>query len=53
MYIYEIKYKDNTAEYVKATDIQNACSVASCRIDEIVSVIVMHDVEEVEDETDN
>ena len=27
MYLYEIKYNDNTTEYVEATDIQNACSL--------------------------
>lgn len=46
MYLYEIKYNDNTVEYVEATDIQNACSVANCQMDEIVSVRVMHEVEE-------
>ena len=28
MYLYEIKYKDNTVEYVEATDVQNACGIA-------------------------
>ena len=50
MYLYEIKYSDNTVEYVEATDIQNACSIANCRIAEIISVMVMHEVEEVVDD---
>ena len=43
MYTYKIRYEDNTIEYVEATDIQNACSVASradCKIDNIEAVIV-------------
>lgn len=43
MYLYEIKYNDNTTEYIEATDAQNACSVANCRMDNIVSVIIIHE----------
>jgi hypothetical protein len=46
MYLYEIKYKDNTTEYVEATDVQNACAIANCRMDNVVSVMIMHEVEE-------
>ena len=46
MYLYEIKYKDNTTEYVEATDVQNACTVANCRIDNVVSVMIIHEVGE-------
>ena len=46
MYLYEIKYKDNTIEYVEATDVQNACSIANCRMNNVVSVMIKHEVEE-------
>lgn len=50
MYLYEVKYNDNIVEYIEATDIQNACSIANCRIAEIVSVTVVHEVEGVVDD---
>jgi hypothetical protein len=46
MYTYEIRHEDNTTEYVEATDIQNACSIANCRMDEVASVMIMHEVRE-------
>jgi hypothetical protein len=46
MYLYEIKHEDNTTEYVEATDVQNACSVANCRMDNVVSVNLIFDLEE-------
>ena len=46
MYLYEIRYKDNTTEYVEATDVQNACSVANCELSNVMSVMIMHKVEE-------
>lgn len=45
MYLYEIKYKDNTVEYVEATDVQNACSIANCRMDNVVSVMIKYEIE--------
>lgn len=54
MYTYEIRHRDNTTEYVDATDIQNACSIANCMMDEVVSVSLVFDLkeEEYELETD-
>jgi hypothetical protein len=55
MYTYEIRHRDNTTEYVNAIDIQNACSVANCRMDEVMSVSLIFDLkeEEYELETNN
>ena len=54
MYTYEIRHRDNTTEYVDATDIQNACSISNCMMDEVVSVSLVFDLkeEEYELETD-
>ena len=48
MYLYEIRYKDDTTEYVEATDVQNACSVANCRMDTVVSVMIKYEIEKEE-----
>jgi hypothetical protein len=48
MYIYEIKYDDNTTKYIEATDIQNACSVANCRLANVMTVMIMYEVEKEE-----
>jgi hypothetical protein len=44
MYLYKIKYNDNTTEYVEATDVQNACSVAKCEMSNIISVVIVREV---------
>ena len=46
MYLYEIRYKDDTTEYVEATDVQNACSVANCEMSNVMSVMIIQKVEE-------